>query len=246
MVLVGMGDRRVHDEAAVADPVALAQRRRVGDGVRRGRVEPVGHDHDGVGVDPERIDHRRPHVLARHGHDRGAAHGSRHRDLEVAALDGGEVRRVGAVLQVVHGQHDRVRGTQRNGAATVVDDVGADELAGQPRRLHDDSPAAAAGVQRGDHQLVAGGDVAMGRGEPGQHEQPGGDPGLGLVQADELTGQVLLGAADLARQAPQQVHPDDELGHRVNRRIDASERSASERAASNCAGGMWRGRGTQS
>ena len=89
----------------------------------------------------------------------------------------------------------------------MVDDVGTDELAGQPRRFHEDAPAAPAGVQRGDHQLVAGGDVAVGRGEPGQHEQPGGDPWLGVVQAGELPGQVLLGAANLARQAPQQVHP---------------------------------------
>ena len=109
VVLVGMGDRRVDDEAAVAEPVAVAQRRRVGDTVGRRRVEAVGHDDHCVRIDPERLDHGRPDVLAGHRHDRGAAHRPRHRDLEIAAFDGREVRRKGSVLQIVHGEHDRVR-----------------------------------------------------------------------------------------------------------------------------------------
>ena len=203
VVLVRMRDRRVHEVTAVDEAVALAHLA----GVRRRShpVDAVRHHDDVIRIASEAVDDGSPDVLAGDGDRRCPANGEWDGDLQVLALHRTEVLGERAVLHVVDGQQDRPRRSGRNRAAGVVDDVGAGHPPGQPGRLGEHAPAAPPRVQRGDDELVAGRDLAVRSGEPGQHEHGGVDVGRHVVQADELAGDVLLRAPDEARQAPQQV-----------------------------------------
>ncbi len=106
MTLVRVGDRGVHEHPPVAEAVPAPELGGVG-AVSGGRyVDAVRHHDDPVPLDAEGVDHGVGDERARHGHDVGARHRSRHLTFEVAAPDRREVLRQVAVLQVVHRQHD--------------------------------------------------------------------------------------------------------------------------------------------
>ena len=84
VLLVGVGQRREHDVAAVADAVARPQLVVGRDGRRH--VDAVGDDDDPLRLDAEAVDDRRADVLAGDGDDGGLAHRPGHGEPQVLAL----------------------------------------------------------------------------------------------------------------------------------------------------------------
>ena len=212
VTLVRMGDRRVHEDPAVTEPVAPAQLAGVGGATSARRVVAVRHDDDLRRIGAERVDQR----VAR----RSGWHGDRRRPPRPIAARGGRryVRRAaekycgyGEVLDVVDREQRRVaadgaaggcrrRGGRRRRRRTCADRSTPRRACGPPRYRVDRSA--------GD-QLEAVGELGVGRRRI--RAARGGGPaisGATAGQPDELADEVLLGSADLARPAPQQVDPD--------------------------------------
>ncbi|MFT3853008.1 MAG: hypothetical protein QM733_09745 [Ilumatobacteraceae bacterium] len=140
----------------------------------------------------------------------------RDRAVEVGTLEAAEVLREGAVLQVVDRQHVRLPGARRGGAATVVAQRRVVDAASQPGRLGGDAPSPAVTVDRRLVDLAHVGQVLVGGDEPlggVQHRPPRRSAVTG--QPEQLAHEVLLGPADVARYAPQQVHRHLDAHHHL-------------------------------
>ena len=213
VALVWVGDRRIDDDSPPAQSVPVAQRFLGGECLARWRVVAVRYHDDPRRIGAERIDERGADEAARYGNRRSAIHGPRHSLLQEGAANRREVVRVAEVLDVVDGQQcvsaSRIG---RHRAAGVMDDVGALQ-ASNSQRLGDEATAPKANRCVASDQLEVVGELRVGGGEAGRHEQAGGHLRGDRRQAVELANEVLLRTADATRPAPQQVHAHTHRRH---------------------------------
>ncbi len=115
---------------------------------------------------------------------------------------------MGQVLQIVDREDDGPSTHQWCRPATMVHEIGSSGPSSQPRVLGEHpSRSLIAGDAGGDHRVQLG-QLGVGVDERGQAVEGGDELGGLRCESDQLADQVLLGATDVTRNAPEQVHGD--------------------------------------
>ena len=122
------------------------------------------------------------------------------------------------VLQIVDRQHDRATAHGRSGSSTVVNDLGAVRPSAQPCVFGENSPGPVEPVDGRHLDRIQLDEFGMCLHERRHDVERREELGAAGGEADQLPDQILLGAADVSGDAPQQVDRDVDRGEPRRRR----------------------------